>query len=127
MKDDPLLDDDHVVRYVRPGLIDGEEVAGGAFLRRDGESACSINWLDYFRYQSKERQLREVRRLIRLEVRPNGRLAELNVGQTKQHVADHLKTLDFVEDPLAADLDNGYSEDPFSRSYQGSSGPRSTF
>ncbi len=112
MKDDPLPDADHVVRYVRSGLIDGEEVAGGAFLRRNGERACSINWLDYFRDQSKERQVREVRRLIRLEIRPNGRLAELHVGRTKQHVADHLTPLDFVEDPLAADLGNGYRENP---------------
>ena len=111
MKEDLLPDEDHVVRYVRPGLVHDEEVDGHAFLRREGEVAISINWLDYFKDQSKEQQLREVRRCIHLQIRPNGRFAELHVGRTKQHLADYLQILEFVEDPLAEDLDNGYSKD----------------
>lgn len=112
MRGDLLPDDDHVVRYVRPGLIDDEEVTGGAFHRKEGEIALSINWLDYFRDQPKKQQVREVRRLFRVQVRPNGRFAELNVGQTKRHLADELEALKFVEDPLAADPENGHDEDP---------------
>jgi hypothetical protein len=111
MKGDLLPDNDHVVRYVRPGLIDGEEVTGDAFHRKEGEPAPSINWLDHFRNQPKEQQLREVRRLFRLQVRPKGRFAELNVGQTRRHLADELEALNFIEDPLAADPVNGHDED----------------
>ncbi len=111
MRGELLPDDDHVVRYVRPGLIEGEEVTGDAFLRKERENALSINWLDYFRNQPKEQQLREVRRLFRLQVSPNGRFAELTVGQTRQHLADELEALKFVEDPLTADPENGHDED----------------
>ena len=115
MKGDSLPSVDHVVRYIRPGLVDGEDIDGEAFRgspEKDGEIACSINWLDYFRNQSKEQQLREVRRLIRLEIRPTGRFAELNVGLTRQCLADWIETLKFVEDPLAANMVNGHDEDP---------------
>lgn len=112
MRGDPLPDDDHVVRYVRPGLIDGEAVDGDAFQRREGEPAPSINWLDCFRNQPKEHQLREVRRLFRLQVRPKGRFAELNVGQTRRHLANKLEAIRFIEDPLTADPVSGDDEDP---------------
>ncbi len=113
MKGDPLPDADHVVRYIRPSSVDDEEINGDAFLGKAGETACSINWLDYFRNQSKEQQLRGVRRHIRLDISPNGRFAELHVGQTKQRLATELVTLQFVEDPLAADATiKGDREDP---------------
>ena len=126
MRGDLLPDDDHVVHYLRPGLIEDEEVTGGAFQRREGEIALSVNWLDYFRDQPKEQQLREVRRLFRVQVRPNGRFAELNVGRTRRHLADELEALKFVEDPLTADLDNGHDEDPSHALIEGLPDPNQT-
>ena len=126
MRGDLLPNDDHVVRYVRPGLIDGEEVTGTAFHRREGEIALSINWLDYFRNQPKEQQLREVRRLFGLQVSPNGRFAELTVGQTRRHLADELEALKFVEDPLTADPENGDDEDPSHALIEGLPDPNQT-
>ena len=91
------------MRYVRPshvredGSIDGEN-----FRLRLQETALSINWLDYFQRRSKEEQLGEVRRLIRLSVKPNGRFAELNVGTTKSHIAHIIDDLRFVHTPREA-------------------------
>jgi hypothetical protein len=111
MRGDFLPNDDNVVHYVRPGLIEDREVDGGAFVLREGESALSVNWLDYFKNRSKEQQLREVRRLFRLRVRSNGRFAELNVGQTKLFLIDKIQDLRFVENPLPEDPINGYDAD----------------
>lgn len=126
MKGGLLPDDDHVVRYVRPGLLHGEEVAGDVFHRKEGEVAVSINWLDYFKNQPKERQLWEVCRRIRLQIRPNGRFAELNVRRTRQHLSRELETLKFVEDPLVADPVNGHDEDPSHALIEGLPDPQQT-
>ena len=126
MKGDLLPDDDHVVRYVRPGLIDGKQVDGGAFVRKEEETALSINWLDYFQNQTKENKLQAVRGLFRLDVRRNGRFAELNVGQTRKHVTSEIKTLKFVEDPLTVDLENNYDADPSHALIEGLPDPNNT-
>ena len=99
-----LTDDSHVVRYAKPTLVreDGS-VGGEAFQLRLQESSLSINWLECFKGFSKPRQLDEVRRLSRLQMRRNGRLAELHVGSTKQYVLGELDSLRFVQKPLAAE------------------------
>lgn len=106
-----LTDDSHVVRYAKPTLVreDGS-VGGEAFQLRLQESSLSINWLECFEGFSKRQQLEEVRRLSRLQTRRNGRLAELHVGNTKQHVLGELDSLRFVHKPLAAE--GRYEADP---------------
>lgn len=104
MTGEDLTDDSHGVRYARPTLIreDGS-VGGEAFQLRSEESGLSINWLECFEGLSKSRQLKEVRRRSRLQMRGSGRLAELHVGYTKQYVRDELNSLRFVHQPLAAE------------------------
>ena len=84
----PLPDRDHVVRYVKPTLIDGGTVDGGAFVLHPTHAGLSVNWLDYFGGTNQLRQMDEVRRLFRLGLARNGRFARLNVGRTKQHVSE---------------------------------------
>lgn len=112
MKGDPLPDTDYVVRYVRPGLIDMEDVAGGAFVLKPAEAGLSINWLDYYSGVPKDQRLREVRLVYRLRVSRNGRFVELNISKTKQHLILELPGLSFVEDPLCADPVNRHAADP---------------
>ncbi len=126
MRGDLLPDEDHVVRYVQPGLVQGEEVAGAVFCRRPGEEAVSLNWLDYFKNQSRKQQLQEVRLCIRLQSSSNGRFAELKVGETRQHLFRELQALKFVEDPLPADLDTGHHEDPSHALIEGLPDPQQT-
>ena len=41
-----LPDEDHVVRYVRPNLIDNGVVSGVAFCLRENETGLSVFWLE---------------------------------------------------------------------------------
>ena len=111
MTGDDLPDDDHVVRYVKPSQFDEDEgVDGSAFQLRQNESRLSVNWLEYFDALAKLEQLDEIRRLSRMEIRKNGRFAQLNVGRTKQHLQDQLSDIRFVHKPLNAA--GNYEADP---------------
>lgn len=100
MTGDELPNADHVVRYVKPssiqrGIINAAEFIGDI----DG---VSINWLEYFQGQTRDAQLSEVRRLIQLTIRPNGRFARLNIGETKDYVSASGRYLSFAHDPQDA-------------------------
>ena len=106
-----LPDDAHVVRYISPSRVDENGVVNGkAFRLRPNENGLSVNWIDFFADLGKSEQINEVRRLSRLELRSNGRFAELNVGAAKQAVRAELLDLRFVHDPLPA-VDE-YEADP---------------
>ena len=110
-----LPNDSHVARYVKPshyredGTIDGE-----CFRLRLGETAVSVNWLESFPAKSRKTQLREIRRVIRLTLRPNGRFAELNTSNTIKSLDSRLPDIRFVHSPRDAtsrhDADPSHSE-----------------
>ena len=94
----------HVVRYARPSLIrDDGSVGGEAFQLRNEESGLSINWLEGFARLPVSKQLDEIRRLSRIRMRPNGRLAKLHVGDTIRHASSELDNLRFTHQPLPAE------------------------
>lgn len=101
-----LPDESHVVRYASPRFVDDGIVEGGAFIRRSHEPTISLNWLEAFGGLSKDQQLHRIRQLTRIEMRENGRLAELNVGQTRAHMGSQLEGFDFITSPLAATPDH---------------------
>lgn len=105
-----LRNEDHVVRYVKPTLVrkDGS-VDGSAFCLRSGESGLSVNWLECFAAQTKSEQLEQVRSLSRITMKKRGRLAELNVGTTKQKTLE-MARLRFELRPLTQEA--GYPADP---------------
>ena len=107
-----LPDNNHVVRYVKPTHLQkkDERVTGAAFCLRSDETGLSVNWLECFRNRTKNEQLAEVRRLARIKMRVGGRLAELNIGVTKQYIRTIFEGLRFVHKPLAAEDD--YEPDP---------------
>ena len=88
---DQIPDDGHVVRYVKPSLVEDEAVDGTAFVLRKGEATLSVNWLEAFGGDDKDHQLSEVRRVFRLRLARSGRFAELNVGETKRHVLESVE------------------------------------
>lgn len=53
-RNDPIPDDNHVMRYVSPNRLRKDEndnvigVLGEAFVLRDGEEGISSTWLEYF-------------------------------------------------------------------------------
>ena len=106
MTGDDLPNEDHVVRYVKPSQFDEDEgVNGSAFQLRQNEGGLSVHWLECFEDLVKPQQLDEVRRLSRLTISRNGRLAEVNVGRTKQHLEEQLSGIRFVHQPLNAEGD----------------------
>ena len=114
MSGNDLPGDNHVVRYAKPTSVrtDGK-VDGSAFcLRaiRPDDTGLSVNWLECFRNRTKDEQLAEVRRLARLKMREGGRLAELNIGATKQYVRTVFDGLRFIHKPLGAE--GNYEADP---------------
>ncbi len=102
MKGDPLPDDHHVVRYVKPSLIDDGVVDGGAFELKYGHDGISVNWLEAFEGK-KETQLAEIRRLKRLDWSRNGALAEINIGDIKRRLVGEIPDISIIEDPLDSD------------------------
>ena len=104
---------DHVVRYIKPSMVraDGSPDGYEFCLRatRPAEKGLSVNWLEVLG-SNHARQLGEVRRLCRLDLRPNGRFAEMNVGTVRRRVSSELDTLRIVHDPLEAV--GSYKADP---------------
>lgn len=94
-----LPDESHVVRYAAPRHIhDDGSVDGYIFRLRPQESGLSVNWLEYFSSLTKPQQLEQVRQISRLNLRRNGRLAELSVDLARQE----LLNLAFLHRPLEA-------------------------
>ena len=93
--------DDHVVRYVRPTHIEEDEVDADAFILRASEEHLSVNWLEKLP-GDRQHQLATLRRLLRLRLARNGRLATLNVGRTKAFLASYRHSIDVISDPLPA-------------------------
>ena len=100
MTSNELLDDNIVVRYAKPSLINEDRITGGVFVLRPRELGLSVNWLDFFEECSKEQQLDRVRETSQMELSRNGRLAELNVGMTKTHLVGELESISFKHKPM---------------------------
>ena len=98
MNGDELPNDSHVVRYVKPSLIDDEAVDGSAFVLRDNENGLSVNWLEAFGGSDHQIQLNEVQRVFRLKRSRNGRFAKINVGETKRLVSEGAKEAGLIVD-----------------------------
>jgi hypothetical protein len=94
----------HVIRYVGGLLVDRETGAidGSGFLRKPNGDHPSVNWVECFNAPI-ENQLSEIRARKRITYGKTGRLALLNVGWTRGHLAANYPDfdgLDFVKDPL---------------------------
>ena len=104
MTGDDLPSGDHVVRYVKPTSVRRNgTVDGSAFCLRPNDSSLSVHWLERFGGGGKDERIDEVRRLSRLTMRERGRLAELPVGTTRQHLLLELEDVRFIHAPLNAD------------------------
>lgn len=100
MDGDTLPDGDHVVRYCRPGTVDDSGLPmAHAFERRPREHAPSVNWLELLQAPDRSSAIREITKALRqkITVRPNGRLAVLNVDEVIRAVGEF--HLSFVHRP----------------------------
>ena len=78
-----------------------------AFIPRQSEDYLSVNWLEYFGETELNAAIERVREVFHgksFQVRPNGRFAVLNVGNTKMAVAEAVgRTLTIDHSPLSDD------------------------
>ena len=95
MKGDPLPGEHHVLRYVGGSKIDGDTVAPAGF--KASSPTPSVNWLECVQ-GTVEEQIERVRRLVRIQVKPTARFAQLNVDVIRSLAPE----LDVLEDPLPA-------------------------
>jgi hypothetical protein len=115
----PIPDEHHVLRYIAPRHVENGIVNGAGFLRRPGEDASSVNWLEYFDLPVED-QVQGVREVARLRYAKTGQLARLNIGATRNYVRENSPEgleLSFVHDPLMAEGD--FPADPSHALIQG--------
>ncbi len=87
MRGDPIPDRDHISRYCS-GMhcTENGQVTGTAFQPRQIDDYLSVNWLDFFHFADQRDKIREVRKVLRLKLGANAKIAVLNVGETTSYV-----------------------------------------
>ena len=88
MTGDPLPDSDYVSRYCRPGTIEQGRAGPDAFMPRIGEQYLSVNWLEVFDAVDIATAVELMRAVVSrsVDLRPNGRLVALSVGDAKRGI-----------------------------------------
>ena len=88
MTDTELPNSDSVVLYAKPNQILDDQpgkVDGSAFVWKGRGEGLSVNWLEYFG-PDRAISIQQIRQVIRITLRPNGRFAVLGVAAAKQAV-----------------------------------------
>ena len=86
MSGTPLPNQDHVARYCKPSAIGTDGLPKvAAFELRERDSSLSVNWIEYFG-RVRHFSLQEIRQVIQVTLRPNGRFAVLGVAAEKEAV-----------------------------------------
>ena len=86
MSGTPLPNQDHVARYCKPSAIGTDGLPKVAdFELRERDSSLSVNWIEYFG-RDRHFSLQEIRQVIQVTLRPNGRFAVLGVAAEKEAV-----------------------------------------
>lgn len=105
MTDDPLPNEDHVVRYCRPTCVDQNDIpTPAAFYLRDDEAYLSVNWLEYFGLPSTHDAIGKIResfiaRSFRLG--KGAKFASLQIDDIKRILHKHKRPrLSFTHQPL---------------------------
>ena len=88
MSVEEVPEEHHVIRYVKPTLLDGIDVDGSAFVLRQGEVGLSVYWLEIFNDLGCADPINEIRRLSRITLASTSKFAKLNVSHTKRNVTD---------------------------------------
>lgn len=107
MQDDSIPDDDHVSRYVGGSKITPSgRITGAAFELRTNEDALSVNWLEYLGLGDRCAEIKKIRKVFlekKMDLRPTGKFAVLDVGATKEHVrqeSDDNRVLSIKHEPI---------------------------
>lgn len=90
MHDKQIADTDHVARYCKKTAIaENGRPTPKAFMLRENEAFLSVNWLEYYRSLSLNKQLDKIRKSFPLKLTDSAKFATINVGKTKAYVKDN--------------------------------------
>ena len=86
---DLIPDDDHVSRYCSPSRVVNGLPSAASFRLSAKDEGLSVNWPEFFQNLDCEQALERIRQALhaKLTLKPEGRLAVLNVGAAKAAVA----------------------------------------
>ena len=100
MMGDEVPDQDQIVHYVKPSkILDDGTVDGSEFCLRPDDAGLSVNWLNYFSSSPSSEQLEAVSQGIQLQLSRNGRFAEFNVGEVREHLREECGSVRVLHDP----------------------------
>lgn len=111
MKGDPIPDVDHTARYCKPSWVQDGVPLVDAFLNAANEAHVSVNWMEFFDVDAREEQISRIRAVFAAKgyvLKPNGRFAVLNVGNSVLQVEEGAqKIISFLHWP--EDNDDSHS------------------
>ena len=124
MKNDPIPPQDHISRWCKPSQIDNGIVGSSAFMlgTNDIDDALSVNWLEFFGYADRDREIAEIQHILSLkmiEIKKTSRIAVLNVGQSLDAIEKLLSGKLNVTVLHNPDREEGRWEDPSHASIYG--------
>ncbi len=118
MSETSLPDQDHVARYCKPSAMGTDGLPKvAAFELRERDATLSVNWLEYFG-PDQDSSIQDIRQVVRITLRPNGRFAVLGVAAVKEAViagggrSPMLFSTPQEDDPSHASI-GGYTSDDF--------------
>ena len=105
MKGDTIPDDHHITRLCLPKHVEDEQIQATAFHLRPIDDYLSVNWLEFLKCSSREREIDEIRKtyMAKLDVRPRAKIAVLNVGTVRYKVlteSEDYRNLQVLHNPL---------------------------
>ena len=117
MSKTPLPDQDHVARYCKPSAMGTDDLPKvAAFELRERDASLSVNWLEYFG-PDRDLSIQEIRQVIQICLRPNGRFAVLGVAAAKEAIIAAGSSPKLFSDPQPDDPSHasiaGYTSDEF--------------
>ena len=111
MKDEPVPDADHILRYVGGTHVDADAeglpvIGGGAFIARPRDNNCpSYNWLEFLggTLDQQVQRVRDVATSSGFQYGASAKLVRLNVGRVRQHVRENAEghEVTVIHDPLS--------------------------
>ena len=119
MTENHVPDADHILRYVRGQHIDRDPrsgkkvITGGGFIARPRDNnKPSYNWIECFDGNINE-QVQQIRALARIGYAASARLAQLNVGKVRLHIARNTKDAREIEvHLLPLEKEGAHERDP---------------
>jgi hypothetical protein len=110
MQRDRVPDTNHISRYCGGAHVhENGRISGTAFRLRELEEYLSVNWLESLGLADRDPQIAEIRRVLEakgLKIGSKARLAVLNSGRLREHVASaspDRRMLDILHTPELLD------------------------